>query len=416
MPGKFRIAYKWEMLTLLWFAFLFNQADRAMFGFVMPLIKADLHLSDVQLGVVASVFHICYGLLAPVAGYAGDVFRRSRVVVASIATWSLATLLTGLSTRMWHLVVFRGASLSFGEAFYLPSANALISQYHSRTRAFAMSIHQTALYCGMIGSGAIAGFLGHRYGWRCPFALFGALGLFWAALMFFRLADPAATHPEAEGGKNRVPLRETAEALFRKKSVLMLCGVFGCLVFVNVGYVTWMPTLLHEKFGLTLAQAGFSSMFYHVVCAFAGVMAGGRFSDRLALRRRDGRLIVAALGFLFCVPFVYLMGNSPSLLFSVIGLGGFGLFRGICDSTFFAGLFDVLEIRYRSSGQGLVISFGLLIGALAPVILGWMKGTLGLSRGIGLMSGVSLLGAVMTGLTLMLFFRKDYVSSPAGTR
>lgn len=99
------VPYRWELLALLWFAFLFNQADRAMFGFVMPLIKDDLALTDVQLGIVASTFHLFYGVLAPVAGYAGDVFRRSRVVVASIATWSLATLLTGFSTRMAHLVL-----------------------------------------------------------------------------------------------------------------------------------------------------------------------------------------------------------------------------------------------------------------------------------------------------------------------
>lgn len=80
-PGRALLPYRWELLFLLWFAFLFNQADRAMFGFVMPLIKEDLGLTDVQLGIVASAFHLCYGLLAPVAGYVGDVFRRSRIVI-----------------------------------------------------------------------------------------------------------------------------------------------------------------------------------------------------------------------------------------------------------------------------------------------------------------------------------------------
>ena len=409
------VPYKWEMLALLWFAFLFNQADRAMFGFVMPLIKTDMHLTDVQLGFIATTFHIFYGVLAPIAGYTGDIFRRSRIVVASIATWSLATLLTGFSTRIWHLVLFRGASLSLGEAFYLPSANTLISQYHEKTRAFAMSIHQTALYCGMIGSGVIAGYLGGNYGWRCPFAVFGGLGLAWALLMYFRLKDPADQRA-GDGGrqteaaaKQKIPLRVAVVAVFQRKSVLMLCLVFGCLVFVNVGYITWMPTLLHEKFSLSLAQAGFSSMFYHVVCAFIGVMTGGKMSDWVAQRRSDGRLIVEGLGLFFCVPFVYLMGSSPSLVLSLVGLAGFGLFRGICDSTFFAALLDVIEPKYRSSCQGIVISFGLLIGSIAPVALGWIKGTVGLSQGIGLMSAVSFLGAVVTGLTLVLFFKRDYV-------
>jgi MFS family permease len=411
------VPYRWELLALLWFAFLFNQADRAMFGFVMPLIKDDLALTDVQLGIVASTFHLFYGVLAPVAGYAGDVFRRSRVVVASIATWSLATLLTGFSTRMAHLVLLRGASLALGEAFYLPSASALIGQYHEKTRAFAMSIHQTALYAGMIGSGAVAGYLGDRYGWRCPFAVFGGLGLLWATLMFFRLKDPApadtASPVPQKSQAPGIPLREVIGAVSRKKSVLALCLVFGCLVFVNVGYITWMPTLLHENFNMTLAQAGFSSMFYHVVFALFGVLAGGKISDFLAQRRPGGRLTVEALGFLFCAPFIYLMGTSQNLHFLLAGVAGFGLFRGICDSTFFAALFDVIEEKYRSSSMGLVVSVGLFVGSTAPIALGWIKTNVGLSTGIALMSAVSLAGAAITAFTLLLPFRRDYVAPGA---
>lgn len=403
------------MLGILWIAFLFNQADRAMYGFVMPLIKDDLKLTDIELGVVATTFHIFYGLLAPLAGYVGDIFRRSRILVASIGTWSLAALLTGFSANMTHLILFRGASLSLGEAFYLPSANSLIGQYHEKTRAFAMSIHQTALYCGMIGSGVIAGYLGQTYGWRTPFFVFGVLGLFWALLMFFRLKEPdkKPVQPEVLTNKKaqKISFKEVVGAIFKKKSVLMLCMVFGCMVFVNVGYVTWMPTLLHEKFGLSLAQAGFSSMFYHVICAFIGVMAGGKIADYFSLKRKNSRLLVVGVGFLLSVPFVYIMGATSSLPICIFSLAGFGLFRGVCDSAFFAGLFDVVEPKYRSSGQGLVISFGLLVGSIAPVFLGWIKTILGLSLGISMMSIASLLGAISIAITLVLFFNRDYVAS-----
>lgn len=86
MTDRKIMPYKWEMLGLLWFAFLFNQADRAMFGFVMPLIKEDMKLTDIELGIVATTFHVFYALLAPLAGYMGDIFRRSRIIVASITT------------------------------------------------------------------------------------------------------------------------------------------------------------------------------------------------------------------------------------------------------------------------------------------------------------------------------------------
>ena len=390
------IDYKWKMLALLWVAFLLNQADRAMFGFVMPLLKDDLGLTDVQLGLVATTFHVFYGVLAPIAGFAGDFFRRSRVIVTAIFTWSAATVATGFSTGIAHLVLFRGASLSFGEAFYLPAANALIGGYHERGKGTAMAIHQTALYFGMIGSGAVAGWLGARFGWRSPFFLFGVLGLVWAVVLFFALRDPAAPVPlSGRDAAGRIGLASASRKVFGESRILLMGLVFGCLVFCNVGYITWIPTLLHEKFSLSLASAGFNSMFWHVLFAIAGVMAGGRFGDALARRTGRGRLILLALGFAGAMPFLILMGLSSSLAAAIAGLSLFGFFRGICDANFFPSLIEMIEPRYRSSCQGVVIAFGLLIGALAPVGLGWIKGLCGLGAGLAALSGVAAAGAVL---------------------
>lgn len=398
------IEYKWRMLALLWVAFLLNQADRAMFGFVMPLLKEDLGLTDVQLGLVATTFHAFYGILAPVAGFAGDFFRRSRVIFTAILTWSAATVATGFSTCIAHLVLFRGASLSFGEAFYMPAANSLIGECHEKTKGTAMAIHQTALYCGMIGSGAVAGWLGVRYGWRSPFFIFGALGILWAVVLFFGLKEPNARVAERSG--NRVSLAEATKRVFGNARILAMGVVFGCVVFCNVGYITWIPTLLHEKFGLSLAAAGFTSMLWHVLCAIGGVMVGGRISDWLRNRTEKGRLAVLAAGFAGCIPFLAMMGLAPSLLQAVAGLALFGFFRGVCDATFFPSLIEMIVPAYRSSCQGVVIAFGLLIGALAPVGLAWLKGAFGLGVGMASLSALALLGFVLSA-GLCFFSTKD---------
>jgi len=90
------IPYGWELLVLLWFAFFLHQADRQIFNNLLPLIRMDLHLSDVQLGLVASVFTAVFGLCVLVGGYAADVWRRKWIILISLLVWSVATLLTGL--------------------------------------------------------------------------------------------------------------------------------------------------------------------------------------------------------------------------------------------------------------------------------------------------------------------------------
>jgi MFS family permease len=66
---KLKLAYKWEVLALLWFAFLNSQADRQALNIVLPLIKEDLLLTDIQLGVIASSFNLVFALTVPLAGY-----------------------------------------------------------------------------------------------------------------------------------------------------------------------------------------------------------------------------------------------------------------------------------------------------------------------------------------------------------
>lgn len=391
-----KIEYKWRMLAVLWVAFLLNQADRAMFGFVMPLLKADLGLTDVQLGLVATVFHVFYGVLAPIAGFAGDYFRRGRVIFTAILIWSAATVLTGFSTCVSHLVLFRGASLSFGEAFYLPAANSLIGECHEKSKGTAMAVHQTALYFGMIGSGAIAGWLGVRYGWRSPFFIFGTLGVVWAVVLFFGLHDPEP-RPSKVVADGRISFCEAACRVFGETRILLMGVIFGCIVFCNVGYVIWIPTLLHEKFALSLAAAGFTSMLWHVLCAVGGVMVGGRVSDWLRSgRRADGRHLVLMAGFAGCSLSLAIMGIARSFLGVVIALATFGFFRGICDATFFPSLIEMIEARYRSSCQGVVIAFGLLIGAFAPIALAWMKSVFGLDVGFSSLAVVGLSGAALS--------------------
>ena len=262
--------YKWEVLALLWVAFFLNQADRQVFNVVLPLIKDDLHLSDLQIGSIATAFNLVYALLVPLAGYVGDIFSKKWIVSLSILFWSIATMFTGLSNGVLMLVLMRSIATGGGEAFFGPANYSLLAQYHKGTRAFAMSIHQTSYYVGIILSGYIAGYIGERYGWRNAFYVFGAVGVIHGIVLIFRLKDKKG-HPD-EKQEEKVRLLEGFKVLLGTPTALMLTIGFSGLIFVLTGYLTWMPTYLYEKFNMSLSSAGFHSMFYTHLFAFIGVV------------------------------------------------------------------------------------------------------------------------------------------------
>lgn len=399
--------YKWEVLALLWIAFFLNQADRQIFNVVLPLIKEDLQLSDLQVGSIATVFNLVYALLVPFAGYVGDLFSKKWIVVLSILFWSIATMFTGLSSGVLSLILLRSIATGGGEAFFGPANYTLLASYHKNTRAFAMSIHQTSYYLGIILSGYLAGYIGERWGWRSAFYLFGAFGVIHGLVMASRLKDKNTSREHDKS--NSVRFSEALKILLHTPTAILLTIGFSGLIFVLVGYLTWTPTYLFEKFEMSLSQAGFHSMFYTHLCAFFGIILAGKYSDKLAKKDPAKRLLMQGIGLLAAVPFIILMGTSNILFMVYIGFAGFGFARAFFDANTYSILFDVIPEKYQSSVSGIMLMTGFSVGSLSPLILGYLKPIFGLSIGISLLSVVWFFCGILLLIAYKFYFNKDYL-------
>lgn len=398
------LPYKWELVILLSIIFFFNQADRQIFNVVLPAIRNDLNLTDADMGLIASLFTLVYGLMVPISGWLGDRVSKKKIIIFSLLFWSTATLLTGVCNSLVVLILLRSFATGGGEAFYAPSANALIGEYHQKTLAMAMSVHQAASYFGLIVSGFLAGYIAELYGWKVAFLLFGSFGILLAYIAHYRIRK---YEPVANGAPVDTVTKKGFGFFFKIPTAVLLMGAFAGMVFVNVAFLTWMPTFLHEKFGLSLSRAGFDSTFYHLIAAFFGVIIGARLSDKLATRLYCGRALIQMLGLLFGVPFIYMMGKSGSIVGVCVALALFGFFRGIYDSNIFAALYDVVEKPYRATATGIMLMFAFIIGSAAPFLLGLLKPLLGLSTGLSALSMVYLISAGCIALALLVTYKKD---------
>lgn len=285
---------------MLWFVCFFNYADRQAIFSVFPLLKSEMNLSDVQLGIVGASFMWVYAAAAPLAGIVGDRFQRKTLIIAGLIFWSLITVATALSTNYTHLVLFRALE-GFGEAFYFPASMSLVSDYHGpETRSRAMSIHQSSVYAGTIAGGTLAGFMGQYYGWRSSFYLFGTLGVLLGILLLWLLREPQRGQSDAQvvdaGTHAAIGLeRKGSEGvlgavgeIFRTPMVRILMAVFVGANFVAMIFLTWMPSFLYRKFQMSLALAGLSGTAYLQIASVLGVITGGILADRLARRYRGG--------------------------------------------------------------------------------------------------------------------------------
>lgn len=398
--------YRWELLFWLWLAFFFNQADRQVFNIVLPVLGSDLMLSPVQLGFIASVFTATTAVIVPVAGFLGDSWPRKRIVVGSLFAWSAATLATGFGRSLTYFIGIRGLATAGGEAFFGPSAMAMLSAEHKATRARALSIFQTSVYTGLVASGWIGGLVAARFGWRSAFWAFGAAGLLLSLGLAVRLHGGAPPRTSVH-----TSVRETVRDIVKVPTVRFIAMTAGAMIFVNTGYLAWTPAYLYERFGLGLAAAGLTSMVFHHAFAFVGVLAGGVLSDWIAPSHPKIRLEIQSVALLAGAPFLYLLGTASSLFVVDVALAGFGFFRGLYDSNTYPAFYAVVEPRLHATASGLLICFAFLAGSAAPLLLGRAKETVGLGPGLASLSAVYVLGSLFAFWGAWRHFDRDMIQT-----
>ncbi len=408
LPTRAWFSYRWQLLAMLCLAFFFNQADRQLFGVVLTSVRGDLGLSDAEMGLIASVLFWTLGLLFPIAGYVGDRWSKKWTITGALLFWSAATACTGMCRNAWQLVALRSVATGGGEAFYAPSAFALIAQFHRRTRALAMSLHQTAMYAGFVASGLLGGYLSQTYSWRSAFYVFGAGGVVLGVVLALWLKDSDADAEEPPPtGESPVTLRELLGAFFGRPSAVLLTLAYAGMLFMHLAYLTWAPAYFREKFALSEAQAGFASMFWFQAFALVGILLASLLSDRWARQRRSVRLEMLAFGMIASVPFICLLGLSSNVTWAAVALAGFGLFRSAYDANSYAALFEVIPPRYRASANGLMSTIGFILGASAPYVMGLLKTPLGLSGAFVVFSLAHVLAAAAIVVARVRFFHAD---------
>jgi MFS family permease len=376
--------YKWVVVAMLWLVCLFNYADRQAIFSVFPVLKKEMGLTDLELGIVGSSFMWMYALALPLAGAIGDRVNRKVLILGGLIFWSVVTLATAYCQNYWQLVLCRSLE-GFGEAFYFPASMSLISDYHSgNTRSRAMSFHQSSVYAGTILGGTLAGYFAQHYGWRSGFYVFGILGVLLGIILFWFLKEPRRGQLESpEAAPAATPPASSARPgsgeIFRNPMVWVLIAVFMGANFVASIFLTWMPSFLNRKFDMSLTMSGLTSTAWQQIASVIGVLAGGWLADRWAKKYRAGRMMTQAVGLILGVPFIFLTGWTTEVSILILAMIGFGFFKGFYDANIWASLYDVVKVEQRATALGFMNSLGWLGGSMAPIAIAKAAETFGFS-------------------------------------
>ena len=299
------------VLALLLLAYIFNFLDRQILGILAAPIKASLHLSDTDFGIIAGPpFALLYSLLGVPLALLADRTRRSAVIAGSLAVWSGFTALCGLAASFWPLFLFR-LGVGMGEAGGVAPSYALLADYFPPARrARALAIYSLGVPLGL-GLGTLLGaYITHWLSWRAAFLVMGVAGIALAPVMLLVVRDV----PKAERtGAAAMPLSKVFPILAGKPSFWLLAFASASSSLSGYGLAVWTPSVLMRSFKLDLLSTGQFMGSLLLLGGTAGVFAGGWLADRLGTKDVRWYARLPAIAWMITTPTFLLAFVSPSL-------------------------------------------------------------------------------------------------------
>ena len=402
--------YKWLLVVMLSAAFFFHQADRALFGLLTIPIQEDLKLTDIQIGWINTILSWTLAAMTVIAGFVGDRFSRKWIIAGSLVAWSLMTVCMGFVGGFVGALFFRSIATGVGESFYAPSAYALLASHHRETRSLALSIHQAALYIGLMVSGIVAAWvLGLLGSWRGVFIAFGLAGAVLGLVFMRTLKDEKS--PARTGSSMR--LRDSLKVYFCNPSALCATAGFAAIVFVNNAYLFWAPKFAAQKFAIGVGEAGEGVMLWHHLLALAAILLGGAVTDRFVAGMPRFRLGFQIVALLFGAPALLWIGFAPSFAAMLVASAFYGVFRGFFEVNTHASLFDVIPPAHRSAAVGFLNMIAFFVGGLSGVAMGALAqkyGIAGFERGFAIMAASYAVAALLMAFSFFFTFKKNRVT------
>jgi MFS transporter, Spinster family, sphingosine-1-phosphate transporter len=375
--------YKYYLLGALTVILIFSYVDRVALGIVLEDLKADLQLSDTQLGFLSGIaFALFYSIMGvPIARWA-DRGNRVAIISLSALLWSVAVALSGTAGSFVQLVLIRVA-VAVGEAGCIPPSYSLMADYFGR----AERPRATAIYglggplCTILGY-FFAGWLNEEYGWRITFVVLGLPGLALAALAWFTLKEPRLTKAGsgANLSENSMPaavtpsLKVVAATLWSNITFrrLLLCVVV--MYFFSMGIWVWQPAFLMRSYGLTSAQVGMWLALLLGLAGLIGAYLGGELASRYAANNERLQLKALASAFIASGALTVCVYLTTNLYWALTLMGLAAALHNAAGGPVFATIQTLVPDRMRALAFSFVYLMANLIGAgFGPLTTGLLS-------------------------------------------
>lgn len=413
---------RYYALLLLTVVYAFNFIDRQLLAILQESIKADLDLTDGQLGLLAgfafAVFYVSAGI--PIARWA-DQSNRRNIVAGSVFIWSFMTAISGFTQNYAQLLLAR-IGVGVGEAGGSPPSHSIISDiFPPEKRATAMGLYSTGVNIGILFGFLLGGWLNEFFGWRVAFMVVGAPGILLAVLVRVSLKEPIRGLMENKSAEGAPPAFGTVvSTLWSRRSFRHMALAAALNAFAGYGTASWTASFMIRSHEMTTGELGTWLALISGAGGAIGVFLGGILADKLGVRDKRWYMWVPAAAGLISLPFVvsvYLAESAyMALTLSIIP----GLLHNVYLGSTIATTHNLVGLRMRALSSAILFLVLNLIGlGLGPLLIGMLSDHLAPTFGVHSLRQAMLYLLPAAGVWSMIHFflaartlREDLAAAP----
>ena len=370
--------YRLYVLFILYVIYALNFLDRQILSILFEPIKAELSLTDTQLGFLSGLaFAMFYATLGiPIARLADKRSRRN-IIGVCLALWSGMTALCGLAMNFWHLL-FARFGVAVGEAGLVAPAQSMLADYFpAHMRGRVMAVFASAIYTGILLGLLMGGWVSEIYGWRTAFFIAGLPGLAIAAVFIFTVREPARRIKTLDPPAiSQEAFKEDLATLLKRPTFIAVAIGLGLQSLAGYGLMTWLPAFYQRFHDLSSGQTGTALALIIGIGGSVGSIAGGWLSDTLAREDKRWYLWISAIAALVCIPLFAFALSLEDLRLSLMLLSVGMVAGAVHTGPLYAAILGILDPQLRAVGIATVlfannligIGFGsLFVGALSDI-------------------------------------------------
>lgn len=364
--------YEWKAVLLLSLTFGILSLDRWLVAPLFPVIMKDLKLNYQDIGMLAGVLALTWGLFSAILGGLSDKVGRRKVLIPTVIGFSLFSAFAGLATGFISLFLMR-ALMGVVEGGFTPTAIAATHEAsHASRSGLNIGIQQSTFALIGLGLGPIvATQMLKVVTWNWIFFISAIPGLILAGFLYKVIREPEFIRKPAAGAD-----RPRWGEVFKYRNVILtmvsLLGIMSCFFVVSAMTPTYLTDHLHlsvQSMGFVTSAIGFGG--------FVGALGLPAFSDRIG--RKMALWICYVLGLLALLIFMN-TGNNPSVLFVLLFIiAGCGFGNLIMNTAVIPA--ESVPMALRGAASGLPIAVGEIFGGgVAPSFAGYVAQNYGLDK------------------------------------